>query len=338
MKNIILVFLLFSAFYVFSEEGFYLQNRSGILIKVDVESGLKQNNPKKAGPGFKDVPLQSPVKDFEKDFLSTVTKETDRLFILEAYQKDENNYILKTDFIPEKLYISIIKQNILKNINVPEKNLIQKFYKPDVSKEFYILKKELNEDEKIIISTKLVPLFVRVIFLQYNKDNEIETGIDFSGSPSPHKFPRVWNPKSKAAIDIHFVWGWKDIANSGVTLGFSVNLTNFIMPSLEIMVKYNFKLNDYKFVEPYVGGALYGGFMDGFPIGISALGGTDIYPTYQVDGKTNFFISGEGRLGGVLYSKTYFDTGENTEGIWKKLSGLAEGGFYFNTGYRFDKK
>jgi hypothetical protein len=340
MKKIFILLLLLCTFLIFSEEGFFLKNRSGILIKSDITEGIKQNLPLKKGPGIKDVPLQIGFEEFEKDFISKITIETDKKFILEAYDKDDNNslYKMKNDYVPEEINSSVIKNNILRNINSPEKKLISKYYKIEKSKLFYKINPNLTENDKTEISSKLIPLLVRVIFLEYNKDNEMETGITVNGSASPHMFPRVWDARTRSAIDIHFCWGWKDVGGSKVGLEFSLNLTNFIMPSLEIAVQYNFVIPDYQFIEPYIGGALYGGFMDGFPIGISLIGGTDIYPTYNKDGKTNFFILSEARLGAVLYSKIYFDSGENTEGIWKKMGILAEGAFYIGTGYRWDKK
>jgi hypothetical protein len=170
----------------------------------------------------------------------------------------------------------------------------------------------------------------------------METGIDKYGAPSPHRFPRVFNPKTQGAIDIQFCWGYRfeDPANpnTNATLEFSLSLVNFVMPSLEILVKYNFIIPDNPTISPYIGGVLYGGFIDGFPIGLSFLGGTDIYPTYYRDQKTNFYLLAEARLGAVIFSRKYFDTGSNSDGIWKKIGVLAEGGFYFGTGYRWDKR
>ena len=106
------------------------------------------------------------------------------------------------------------------------------------------------------------------------------------------------------------------------------------MPSLEILVKYNFYIDDYPF-EPYIGGVLYGGFLDGFPIGLNLIGGCDVFPMFYEDRDDNkkFYLSGELKVGAVLYAPIYYDTGLNTEGIWKKLSLLAEGGFYLGYGY-----
>lgn len=176
---------------------------------------------------------------------------------------------------------------------------------------------------------------VRWLFMLLNEDNEMLTGLEQHGTPMPHKFPRVFEPKTKANFDIHIGWGVKfENGNYPITLGFSVNLTNFVMPSLEIMLKTNFIIDGYP-IEPYVGGVLYGGFLDGFPIGLSAIGGVDAFPRFYETGtdNKNFFVSGELRLGAVLYSSVYYDSGINSEGIWKKLSLLAEGGFYFSYGY-----
>lgn len=328
----------------FSEEGFFIQNRDGVLIKVDLETGLKLNNPEKKGPGIGEEPKEIDAAVFEKEYLDTITDETDKNFILEAYEKntEKNQYILRTDYVPEKIKISVIKTGILGNLNVPEKRFLSDFYKIDNKSGFYNIKKNLSDDQKKSIASGLMPLLARMIFLQYNKKNEIPSALQDSGAPSPHKFPRVFNPYTKGAIDIQFCWGYKfqDTVNPdlNVTLEFSLNLTNFVMPSLGILLKHNFIISDNPTFSPYIGGMIYGGFIDGFPIGLSFLGGSDIFPTYLKDGKTNFYLLAEGRIGVVIYSKLYFDTGSNADGIWKKIGVLAEGGFYFGTGYRWDKK
>jgi hypothetical protein len=341
---LMIISLALSIYSINSSEGFFIQNRDGILIKVDVTSGIKMNTPVKKGPGINESPEKIDINTFEKDYLETITNQVQKDFILQAYNKDiaNNAYILKKDYLPEKLDQVIVKNGILGNLNVPEKKYITKYYLYDKSSKFYLLKQNLTDQDKIIIGEQLIPLFVRVIFLQYNKDNEMETGLDLSGAPSPHNFPRTFNPKTQGAIDIQFCWGYKfedsRDPNINATLEFSINLTNFVMPSLEILVKHNFIINDNPTISPYIGGVLYGGFMDGFPIGLSFLGGTDIFPTYYLDQKTNNYLLAEGRLGAVIFSRTYFDTGSNSDGIWKKIGILAEGGFYFGTGYRWDKK
>ena len=329
-------------FSIFPDEGFFIHNRDGILIKVDVASGVTLDYPEKKGPGPEDVPETMGIEEFEKEYVSKITDEKDFDFINEVYLKDEQNgiYVLKNDLVPGQIPVSVVKSSVLGNLNVPEKKYLNKFYKKKTG--YYILKNTVNYDDQTLISQKLVPFIARGIFLYYNKDNEMETGLDKYGAPSPHRFPRIFNAKTQGAIDIQFCWGYKfeDPAdpNINATLEFSVSLTNFVMPSLEILVKHNFVLPDNPTISPYIGGVLYGGFLDGFPIGLSFLGGTDIFPDYYRNGTTNFYLLAEARLGAVFFSRQYFDTGSNSDGIWKKLGVLAEGGFYFGTGYRWDKK
>jgi hypothetical protein len=90
--------------------------------------------------------------------------------------------------------------------------------------------------------------------------------------------------------------------------------------------------------EPYLGFAIYGGYIDGFPIGINFLGGLTTYPiaiTYNDEVNKKFFVNGEVRVGPVIYVPVYFDTGLNTETIYKKISVLMEGGLFVGTGYIF---
>lgn len=186
---------------------------------------------------------------------------------------------------------------------------------------------------------------IRAVLLKYNKDNEIKNDLGEYGMPMPHKFPRVFEAKSKPYFDVHIAWGVKFdnfTINNGETklgnmiFGFSINLANFIMPSLEIMLKYNFYLPDYP-VEPYIGGLIYGGFMDGFPIGFNVIGGVDLFPMHYEDvaENRNLFLNGELRIGPVINVPIYYDTGLNTEGIWKKIGILIDGGFYTGIGYIF---
>lgn len=240
--------------------------------------------------------------------------------------------------VPREMEIDKFENEFLNTItDDADKDKLLQAYTKNETENKYIIKPQY---ENIVELTK-----IRNILMYYNKDNEMLTGLDQHGTPMPHNFPRVFEAKTKANFDIHFAWGVKfdnfytaeDVKLGRMFLGFSVNLTNFTMPSLEIMVKYNFYLPDYP-VEPYIGGLIYGGFMDGFPIGFSALGGADIFPFHYEDrvDNRNFFLSGELRVGTVLFAPIYFDTGENTEGIWKKLTLLGEGGFYAGWGYVWD--
>lgn len=330
---------------IFTKEGFFLQNRSGALIKIDFMSGLKQNNPIKKGPTLDDIKNKIEKNEFEKEILEKLVEKIDRDFFKMVYElKDDGYYYLKESIILSNFDSRLLKNHIMLNIT-PDEKIFLKNYKLNNKTKIYFLKENIDKDKSLEISKNAIRFILRVILLDLNKDNEMYTGIDTEGTPMPHKFPRVFEAKSKGYFDIHFVWGYRfndiivDNVNYGaVTLGFSINLTNIVMPSLEIMVKYNFNLGSkYPFFEPFVGGLIYGGFIDGFPIGISALGGCDVFPK-AMENDFNFYLSAEMRLGGVLYSKIYFDTGKNNEGIWKKFDFLLESGFYFGAGYRWDKK
>ena len=201
----------------------------------------------------------------------------------------------------------------------------------------YILKGEKDEYIELVK--------IRAVLLKYNRDNEMANDLSEHGMPMPHRFPRIFEARTKPYFDVHIAWGAKfdnftindgEVKLGNLVLGFSINLANFIMPSLEIMLKYNFYLPEYP-VEPYIGGLIYGGFMDGFPIGINVIGGVDFFPTHyeDVDINRNLFINAELRLGPVIYVPIYYDTGENNEGIWKKIGVLIDGGFYTGIGYVF---
>ncbi|HBD93775.1 MAG: hypothetical protein A2015_00720 [Spirochaetes bacterium GWF1_31_7] len=195
---------------------------------------------------------------------------------------------------------------------------------------------EKVDDSYLLISNDVSTKIARGILLKYNNNNEIPSGIDDHGTPMPHRFPRVFNPKTKVNIDFCFAWGYRFKEN--VSLDFSFNLTNFIMPSLELGVNYHFDLGDSYNFEPFIGTLIYGGFIDGFPIGFSLAGGLDFFPVIKDDKMTkNFFIGPELRIGTVWFTDIYYDTGVNSEGIWKNFNLLGEAGFYVNSGYRWDQ-
>lgn len=241
----------------------------------------------------------------------------------------------RLDELPEGMAIEEFERFVNDKITDEEDRIIMnEFYEKQENK--YILKSGKSNKELTVL---------RNVFLKYNKDNEMNNELGQNGMPMPHKFPRVFEAKSKAYFDVHIAWGVKFdnfTTNNGETklgnmaLGFSVNLANFIMPSLEIMLKYNFYLPDYP-VEPYIGGLIYGGFMDGFPIGINVIGGVDVFPTHfePVYENRNLFINAELRVGPVINVPIYYDTGNNNEGIWKKIGVLIDGGFYTGIGYIF---
>jgi len=239
------------------------------------------------------------------------------------------NYPEKKGPNPDQIPIKFTKDEFDSILNSITDNVDKK-----ILQEAYPYFDELNSHEFIYKENVEIKTKVRSILLKLNKKNEIDNDLLSHGSPSPHRFPRVFNAKSKPYFDITFNWGVK-FANN-ITLDFGVNLSNFVMPSLEIGLKYNFVIPGYP-VEPFVGGAIYGGFMDGFPIGISALAGVDIFPCYLENKHSdNFFLSAELRIGAVIVIPVYYDTGLDTETIYKKLGVLAEGGFYMGTGYIFN--
>ncbi len=360
-KIILFLLFLFLMISIYPKSNFFIQNLLGDLIKVDVESGLKAKHSKLKGPRIDEIPLEFSISDFEDNVLAKLENNNDKDYLNTIYKKVNDKYIIDEKIgenikklkilygifisynlgitFPKSMTKSILQNNVLKKINDSDKEFIKNIYIYDIKSNTFIISIPLNDPEKL-----------RMIFMNLNKDNEMSTGLDEHGAPSPHNFPRVFEAKSKSHFDIHFVWGVKfdPIKSNGVeigyvTLSFAFNLTNIVMPSLEVVqVKYNFMLfdkNNLQYpVEPYIGGALYGGFLDGFPIGFNLIGGCDIFPMIyenRADNK-NFFLTGELRLGMVLYSKTYYDTGLNNEGIWKKLSLLFEGGFYFGYGYIFE--
>lgn len=220
--------------------------------------------------------------------------------------------------VPREYDISSFEA-LLEKVDADEKIILKDAYK--------------LEGEKYLLDESLVNE-VRAILLKYNKDNEIPSGLLDHGMPMPHRFTRVFNPATKVNIDISFVWGYR--FENNVALDFAVNLTNFIMPSLEVGVSYHFELPDEYGFEPYLGGVLYGGFLDGFPIGLSLVTGLDFFPMYETEDDKQFFIGPEFRIGTVWLTEVYFDTGLDSEGIWKEFNFLGEAGFYFNAGYRWD--
>ena len=340
---------------IYSDHRFFLQNLLGDLIKVDIASGFVGKYPKVKGPRVDQIPLELTIEEFENNIIANLDSK-DKEYLENLYLFDNSN---KTYKLKKEIVENIIKIKEVHNIFV--QNLIAPTYLKSINAytfENNIINKIPNEEEKELIRSIYIkekfkyklsidlndPERLRAIFMKLNKDNEMLTGLDQHGMPMPHKFPRVFEAKSKSNFDVHFAWGVKfdNIRNAEnveigyITFGFSINLTNFVMPSLELMLKYNFIIYGYPF-EPYIGGVLYGGFIDGFPIGLSAIGGCDFFPMFyekRIDNK-NLYLTAELRLGAVLYSRIYYDSGLNNEGIWKKLEVLGEGGFYFGYGYIF---
>ncbi|MCG8568574.1 MAG: hypothetical protein MJB14_00395 [Spirochaetes bacterium] len=336
MKKFILLAIFLLSTPLFADRGFFIQGRSGALLKIDMTSSVYNNAPQVKGPSLADIPETIALEDYKTSFLPLLKNDLEKTFFNNSYQFNEESqsFTLTADIL-QSFSGFLLKQEIYRNIRKEQKRII-KNYHFDRKRNIYSLQTELSEEDQVFISQMARRIILRVILLNNNQLNEMPTGPGTSGMPTPHRFPRVFEPKTKANLDIHFAWGFR-FAND-LSLSFSINLTNFIMPSLEIMLKYNFDLNHPDiFFEPYVGGLIYGGFIDGFPIGLSAVGGMDFFPKHNIDQSKNLYLSAEMRMGTVLYSQVYFDTGNNSEGIWKKLAWLAEGGFYFNTGYRWDR-
>jgi hypothetical protein len=359
MKKSTLIFLAFFliTYDVSASNKFYLQNRLGDLIKIDIASAFVFKYPKLKGPRADEIPLEIDQAIFEKSYITNV-KDKESVILLYKYYKLDNQ-TGKYKLLPEitdnvnklkQIHAIFTKYNIAFTYQIKfTTDRFNNFVLPKITdqteadfiKNVYAQK---NNHHVLIFDTKDIEK-LRFIFMYLNKDNEMPTGLDEHGAPSPHRFPRVFEAKTKSNFDVHFAWGIKfsPVKNSEnvdigyITLGFSLNLTNFIMPSLEFQLKYNFLIYGYP-VEPYIGAALYGGFIDGFPIGLDVIGGVDVFPLYYEKRKDNknFYLTGETRIGMVLYSRVYYDTGLDNEGIWKKLELLMEGGFYFGYGYIFN--
>ena len=77
--------------------------------------------------------------------------------------------------------------------------------------------------------------------------------------------------------------------------------------------------------------------MDGFPIGFNVIGGVDFFPTHYEDvyENRNLFLNAELRIGPVINVPIYYDTGVNSEGIWKEIGILIDGGFYAGRGANY---
>jgi hypothetical protein len=316
---------------VFADHYNFLQSRSGVLIKIDVASGLTPNYPEEKGPYKDELPLKMSRSEYEDAFLPGIEDEKDRQFVRTLYATDpvSGDYELRDDIVHTTVDEYFIKDHIVRNFKRPDKDFLDSTFVHDRKNDVYLLNPELPDGERLEVSRHASEILLWIILLENNEKNEMHTGVDQSGMPMPHGFPRVFEAKSRSHLDLHFSWGVR--FDNDLTLGFSLNFTNIVMPSFEIMVKYNFEVPDVEF-EPYIGGAVYGGLIDGFPIGFNLLGGMDFYPKGKVEMADNLFLSGEMRLGTVLYSKVYFDKGINRGGIWKEYSWLAEGGFYFNVG------
>ncbi len=160
-----------------------------------------------------------------------------------------------------------------------------------------------------------------------NNMNNIPTGIGQYGSADSHGFPRVLESKVAPYGELYFMWGYK--FPKVFSLGFSIFASNFVMPYLTFDFKFSFKEKD--IVRPYAFLSAYGGLFDGFPIGITAGGGIDIYFN------EHFYLLVESKIGAEIFVSSYYDDGINSNPIWHWDSTYAYGvfGIYIGIGYQF---
>ncbi|MCG8570961.1 MAG: hypothetical protein MJB14_12550 [Spirochaetes bacterium] len=170
----------------------------------------------------------------------------------------------------------------------------------------------------------------RVIDEDKKKENSIPTGMGQYGNTNPHNFPRVVEAKTAPYGDMVVFWGYK--FPKLFSLGFGVLLSNLVMPSL--MFDYKFSFREDKRIRPYVFIDIYGGLFDGFPIGLYAGGGMDIFLNQH------FFFLIESKLGAEIFVSQYYDDGNNSNPIWHWDSVYAYAGFaiYLGLGYQFKNK
>jgi hypothetical protein len=162
------------------------------------------------------------------------------------------------------------------------------------------------------------------------EDERIRTGIGEYGNTNPHGFPRVLETKTAPYGDIIINWGYK--FPKVFTLGFGFMLSNLVMPSL--MFDFKFSFREQKTVRPYLFQGIYSGLLDGFPIGITAGGGIDIYLNQH------FYFLVEAKAGIEIFVSAYYDDGINSNPIWHWDSTYVYGltAIYIGVGYQFKNK
>ncbi len=160
--------------------------------------------------------------------------------------------------------------------------------------------------------------------------NSIPVGIGEYGVADPHKFPRIIEPKTGIYGDMTIFWGYR--FPKVFSAGFGFWMSNLMMPYLTFIHKFSF--NEEKRIQPFAFIELYGGFMDGFPIGITGGGGVDVFINDHV-----FFLI-ENKIGSEIFISRYYDDGNNSNPIWHWDSLYAYGVYslYIGIGYRFDNK
>jgi len=162
------------------------------------------------------------------------------------------------------------------------------------------------------------------------RNESIYTGMGEYGATMPHGFPRILEGKAAPYVENIFFWGYK--FPKVFSLGFGILLSNFVMPSL--MFDFKFTLTEKYKVKPYLFADIYGGLLDGFPIGITGGGGIDIYFT------DHLYMLLESKAGVEIFVARYYDDGINSNPIWHWDSVYAYGLFtiYIGVGYQFKNR
>jgi hypothetical protein len=99
LQLFLFVIILLVPSFFYAKHSFYILNRYGILIRVDPASGFVPKHPKNKGPRLDEVPKEFEADFFEKYISEIVTDEVDRLILIQAYEKieEENKYVLKSE-------------------------------------------------------------------------------------------------------------------------------------------------------------------------------------------------------------------------------------------------
>lgn len=183
--------------------------------------------------------------------------------------------------------------------------------------------------DKIDVGSGLVP--------RYDPDetdqslsSSIPTGIGYYGATSPHHFPRIIEPMTGLYGELSVFWGYR--FPRLFSLGFSFMLSNMVMPFLTFEFKFSFRQD--KKIQPFTALYLHGGVLDGFPIGVAALGGIDIFVN-----KAFYFLI-ELKLGAEIFVRNYYDDGNNSNPIWHFDTTYAYGvmGLSLGFGYVFKNR
>ena len=176
----------------------------------------------------------------------------------------------------------------------------------------------------------LLKVDVASAFQPKPRSMSIPTGIGEYGATTPHGFPRVLEAIAAPYGEMIFFFGYK--FPRVFSLGFGHLMSNFVMHSL--MVDFKFTFIEDKRVRPYATLGIYGGYLDGFPIGITAAGGVDIFFD------DHFFFLIESKVGAEIFVARYYDDGINSNPIWHwdSVYAYALFGIYLGVGYQFKNK